>query len=126
MVSYPIYLEGQTRCKTPLNKNKQGKPQIDQGFISLSHSKECAAVVFDQNHEVGVDVEEIGEKVKRVAKKFLTDEEFIILESHGGDENFCLPKHGRRRKWYLNGLVMGSFPSVRPYKFKTLPKTPWM
>ena len=40
MVSYPIYIEGQTRCNNSVNKNKQGKPQLDQGFISLSHSKE--------------------------------------------------------------------------------------
>ena len=72
-------LKDKLGVKTPLNKNEQGKPQLGQGFVSLSHSRDCAAVVFDQNHEVGVDVEEIGEKVKRVAKKFLTNEEFAIL-----------------------------------------------
>ena len=75
---------------------------------------------------MGVDVEEIGEKVKRVAKKFLTDEEFIILEGHGGDENVLLTKAWTAKEVVLNGLVMESFPSVRPYKFNILPETPWM
>ena len=100
-------LKDKLGATTPLHKNKQGKPQLDQGFISLSHSKECAAVVFDQNHEVGVDVEEIGEKVKRVAKKFLTDEEFIILEGYGGDESLQLTKAWTAKevvfKWFGHG-----------------------
>ena len=45
--------------------------------------------------------------MKRVAKKFLTDEEFTILEGHGDDENVLLTKAWTAKevvfKWFGHG-----------------------
>lgn len=56
-----------------------GKPYLIDGsyVISISHTRGYAAVVLAKQGRVGIDIEYISEKVKRVRSKFISDREYI-------------------------------------------------
>jgi 4'-phosphopantetheinyl transferase len=58
-----------------------GKPYLVNSDyeISLSHSFDYAAVMISQNKRVGVDIELIKDKIKKIQGKFLTDLELSQL-----------------------------------------------
>lgn len=57
--------------------DENGKPYIKDTDIpiSLSHTAQYAAVMMSPTHRVGIDLEEIHDKVQRVAHKFLYPDE---------------------------------------------------
>lgn len=61
-----------------ISYDAHGKPHLGQegakGFISLSHSGDLLAMVYDHS-PTGIDIERIHPKIGRVAQKFLCDEE---------------------------------------------------
>jgi len=71
--------------KTLINEEKaigyssNGKPYLmdDSYFISISHTKGYAAVILSKTQYVGIDIEYISEKVKRVRDKFISQSEYI-------------------------------------------------
>lgn len=56
-----------------------GKPYFKDGLyhISISHTKGYAAVIISAQYIVGIDIEQISDKVKRVRNRFISDEEYI-------------------------------------------------
>jgi phosphopantetheine--protein transferase-like protein len=58
-----------------------GKPYlVDLPYhISLSHSFDYAAVMISKNSPVGIDIEQIKEKVERIAHKFMRPEEMAFI-----------------------------------------------
>jgi phosphopantetheinyl transferase len=54
-----------------------GKPFIEESDfrISISHSKNFVSMIISKNKEVGVDVEHISERPRKVRKKFMTANE---------------------------------------------------
>ena len=64
-----------------LQKNELGKPFINGSelHLSLSHTNEITAAMANPYYRVGVDVEHIKEKVKRVAHKFTTAYEMELM-----------------------------------------------
>ena len=64
--------------KTILNR-ADGKPYLEDGtyHISISHTKDYAAIYLHETHPVGIDIEIRSERVKKVAEKFIADEEYI-------------------------------------------------
>ncbi|MDR0422700.1 MAG: 4'-phosphopantetheinyl transferase superfamily protein [Proteiniphilum sp.] len=64
--------------KTILNR-ADGKPYLEDEscHISISHTKDYAAVLLHETHPVGIDIEFLSERVKKVAGKFIADEEYI-------------------------------------------------
>jgi len=48
--------------------------------ISLSHSFDYAAVMLSKHQPVGIDIEQIKEKVERIAHKFMRPEEMAFLD----------------------------------------------
>ncbi|OJV90938.1 MAG: hypothetical protein BGO34_21845 [Bacteroidia bacterium 44-10] len=65
--------------KTTLNHTADGKPYLEDGthHISISHTKDYAAIYLHQNHLVGIDIEIRSERVNKVARKFIGDNEYI-------------------------------------------------
>lgn len=65
------------------NKNIQnypdGKPYLtDHSYhISISHTKEYAVLHIHVSRPVGVDIETRSERVKKIAKKFISEKEYI-------------------------------------------------
>lgn len=54
-----------------------GKPSLDDGRkVSFSHTQGYAVVLMSERDEVGVDIEHKGDRVAKVAHKFLRDDEF--------------------------------------------------
>jgi len=48
-----------------------GKPILDKGFLSMSHSHNFVVICFSETTELGIDIEMISEKIDRVKSKFL-------------------------------------------------------
>jgi phosphopantetheinyl transferase len=53
--------------------------------FSLSHCGDYAAAIVSRDKRVGVDVELVSEKVERVQGKFLTEEEWGMIQGLGAD-----------------------------------------
>lgn len=55
--------------------NEYGKPLLRGYHISISHTQGYAALIISKKRLVGVDIEYINDRVKRVADKFLRRDE---------------------------------------------------
>src|SRR3954470_4289162 len=62
--------------------DEHGKPYlVDSDYeISLSHSFDYAAVMISKDKKVGVDIELIKDKIKKIQAKFLTPVELSQLQ----------------------------------------------
>lgn len=58
---------------------KDGSPYLDDGRnnISISHTKDYAAILLHETSAVGVDIETRSERVIKIAGKFISDQEYI-------------------------------------------------
>ncbi|MFK8043908.1 MAG: 4'-phosphopantetheinyl transferase superfamily protein [Crocinitomicaceae bacterium] len=58
-----------------------GKPMVEKGFLSISHSNQSIAIIYSAEKELGIDIEPISKKIERVKHKFThADESFETLE----------------------------------------------
>jgi phosphopantetheinyl transferase len=64
----------------PIRYESSGKPCLEEGYISISHTKGYVAVAYSRSREVAVDIEQYGERVVRVAPRFMNP-----AEDGGGD-----------------------------------------
>jgi 4'-phosphopantetheinyl transferase EntD len=64
-----------------IDNRPDGRPFLKDGSykISISHTKEYAAVLLHKQYSVGIDVETISERVKKLADKFISENEYIDL-----------------------------------------------
>jgi len=62
--------------------DEHGKPYLVHlpYHISLSHSFDYAAVMLSRTHPVGIDIEQIKEKVERIAHKFMRPSEMEFID----------------------------------------------
>ena len=70
-----------------------GKPYLEDqsAFVSFSHTVGYVAVALHPSAEVGVDIEQYGTRVQRVASRFIREDERGSIES--GDEIYGLLLH---------------------------------
>lgn len=54
---------------------KQRKPIVQNGFIGISHSDTLAAIIWHPEKEIAIDVEELGERIKRISHRAFSDSE---------------------------------------------------
>ena len=60
-----------------ISYNDEGKPMLRDGrYISISHTKGFVAVIISEQHPVGVDVEYYSDRVGKVAKRFVREDEW--------------------------------------------------
>ena len=58
-----------------------GKPLLDDGRkVSISHTHGYAAVLLSENDEVGVDIEQRTDRVAKVARLFVRDDEYCLQD----------------------------------------------
>ena len=57
-------------------------PYLDEGYISISHSSDIAAIIYSPDHPVAIDIEHIDPRIQIVAKRMFSDEE---LAAANGD-----------------------------------------
>ncbi|MCL2130878.1 MAG: 4'-phosphopantetheinyl transferase superfamily protein [Lentimicrobiaceae bacterium] len=60
-----------------VNYLEDGKPVLvrPKKFLSVSHSKEFAAVFLSDTHRVGVDIEKISDRIQKLFPRFLNETE---------------------------------------------------
>lgn len=77
--------------------------------FSISHSGDVAAAIISKEKTVGIDVEHISNKAKRVAHKFLKEDELALLKTDPESENDQLTLAWSIKetifKWYGLGTV---------------------
>jgi 4'-phosphopantetheinyl transferase EntD len=63
----------------PVHYHSSGKPYFAGGkaSLSISHTKGYVSVIVSKTSEVGIDIEKVGERVHKVARKFVRDDEFL-------------------------------------------------
>lgn len=57
--------------------NKDGKPMIANYHISISHTIGYVAVILSRDYEVGIDIEYVSDRVRRIASRFLRHDEIF-------------------------------------------------
>ena len=70
-----------------------GKPYLEDGSmrVSFSHTHGYVAVALHPSAEVGIDIEQYGTRVQRVASRFVRADERVSIEA--GDEVYALLLH---------------------------------
>lgn len=70
-----------------------GKPYLADGSscVSFSHTQGYVAVAMHPSKEVGVDIEQYGTRVQRLAVRFVREDEMSSVEA--GDEIYALLLH---------------------------------
>jgi 4'-phosphopantetheinyl transferase len=58
-----------------IEHNVAGKPLLSGTNISISHTCGYAAILLSQQHEVGVDIEYLSERINKIAPRFLRPDE---------------------------------------------------
>lgn len=63
------------------------KPYLlnEQYHFSISHCGDYAAAIVSKKDRVGIDVELMADKIKRIAGKFLDEDEIELVETGSGD-----------------------------------------
>lgn len=64
-----------------ITKDENGKPVMDEGYVSISHESNYVALM-KSNKRCGVDLQSIAAKVMRIKHKFYDDEDTSVV----GDE----------------------------------------
>lgn len=73
--------------KDEIKYTEIGAPYIDgEGFISISHAKNVVGLAFSKDHPVGLDLEQIREKVHKIKHKFLSHNELNNLNTDNTEE----------------------------------------
>ena len=54
------------------------KPYLDNGYISISHSADIAAIIYNLDYPVGIDIEKISPRIQRIATRAFSDEEIAV------------------------------------------------
>ncbi len=99
-----------------------GKPYlVDLPYhISLSHSFEYAAVMISKTRPVGVDIEQIKEKVERIAHKFMRPEEMAFIYDQDKIQQLYVCWCAKEAVYKCFGQKEVSFAdniSLEPFKF---------
>jgi phosphopantetheinyl transferase len=67
--------------------NDVGAPYIEgEGFISISHAPHVVGLAFCKDFQIGLDLEPMAEKAKKVCHKFLSKTEKVLLDIESADE----------------------------------------
>ncbi|MFA6752088.1 MAG: 4'-phosphopantetheinyl transferase superfamily protein [Fermentimonas sp.] len=76
-----MLLELLGELKIILNR-EDGKPYIEDGsyHISISHTRDHAAILLHKTLPVGIDIEIISDRVEKLAYKFISENEYIDPE----------------------------------------------
>ena len=88
-------------------------------FFSLSHSFDYAAVMISQTDRVGIDIEEIKEKIERVVNKFLSEQEQAFIDSTQrihhlyacwAAKEALYKMYGKKGLNFIEGITLDAFP----------------
>jgi phosphopantetheinyl transferase len=100
-----------------------GKPYLVNlpYHISLSHSFDYAAVMISKTHKVGIDIEQIKQKVERIAGKFMRPEELAFIGDDKKIEQLYVCWCAKEAVYKCNGQKEVSFADnifLEPFGFE--------
>jgi len=115
MLSTDEYID----CKV----DAHGKPYLVNlpYHISLSHSFDYAAVMISKTHKVGIDIEQIKEKVERIATKFMRADELSFIGEDKKIEHLYVCWCAKEAVYKCNGQKEVSFVDnifLAPFNFE--------
>ena len=63
--------------------DEKGKPYLKNGsgYISFSHTRNFAAVIFHNSKNTGIDIETVRERIEKISYKFLNDKEQAFIQN---------------------------------------------
>jgi 4'-phosphopantetheinyl transferase EntD len=56
-----------------------------EGFISISHTPGAVGIAFNKHFQIGLDIETRNDRAQRVHRKFLSEEECLLLDTSDPD-----------------------------------------
>ncbi|MBR5984297.1 MAG: 4'-phosphopantetheinyl transferase superfamily protein [Bacteroidales bacterium] len=59
---------------------KDRKPYLYEGYISISHSANMAAIIYNHDFPVGIDIETIASRIRRIASRAFSDAELAAAD----------------------------------------------
>jgi 4'-phosphopantetheinyl transferase len=82
-VAVRVLLKNLTGSEKTIHYQDNGKPYFSDRLthISISHTKNYAAVVLSETQDIGIDIEYISDRVKRIQSKFIGETEYIDPEN---------------------------------------------
>lgn len=100
--------------------NENGKPFLKNGHhISFSHTDGYAGIIVCSKNPVGIDLEYFRDRIKRIAHKFLREEEKKSIQNktevehltlYWGAKEVMVKITGNRRLNFINELAVQPFP----------------
>jgi phosphopantetheinyl transferase (holo-ACP synthase) len=65
-----------------LSYNSNGKPfLVNGGFLSISHSKSIIGIAWSFDYNIGLDIEEINDRIQKVENRFISDNEMKFAQT---------------------------------------------
>ncbi|MCC8409516.1 4'-phosphopantetheinyl transferase superfamily protein [Mucilaginibacter sp. UR6-1] len=112
MLSTDEYID----CKVDVH----GKPYLVNHpyYISFSHSFDYAAVMISRRYQVGIDIEQVKQKVERIAHKFMRPEELDFISERRKIEElyvcWCVKEavykcYGQKTVSFLDNILLEPF-----------------
>ena len=103
--------------------DSHGKPYLVNlpYHISLSHSFDYAAVMISKTHKVGIDIEQIQQKIERIASKFMQPKELAFINSNKKIEHLYVCWCAKEAIYKCNGQKEVSFANniiLEPFNFE--------
>lgn len=94
--------------------SSEGKPHLtdNSSFISISHTKGYVAVILSSVAPVGIDIEQYGQRVKRVYDRFIRSDERVESYQEMRLGVCCCIGRQRRQssnQWKMLTLIFGNF-----------------
>ncbi|MFA8434381.1 MAG: 4'-phosphopantetheinyl transferase superfamily protein [Marinifilaceae bacterium] len=70
-----------TGPEVTISHNEDGKPFLENSdwHISISHTKNIVGILLDKQPHIALDIEYLSNRVEKVAKRFLTEEELNYI-----------------------------------------------
>ena len=105
--------------------DEHGKPYLVNfpHFISLSHSFDYAAVMISKTKPVGIDIEQINDKIGRIAHKFMNAEELSFMDPTHQTEHLYIAWCAKEAVYKLQGKKNVSFlNNIRLRRFDYKPE----
>lgn len=92
-LSVRVLLYAMLREDKQISYSSEGKPYLADHsfFISISHTKGYVAVILGSQAPVGIDIEQYGQRVHRVADRYIRPDE--VVEAYQGDTTWSMLLH---------------------------------
>jgi phosphopantetheinyl transferase len=78
-------LQETLKMKPQIEYSETGKPFLKNhpSTLSISHSRKMAGILLSNNNLTGIDIEEITRPIDKVASRFLSEREQVLIEKSG-------------------------------------------